>query len=97
MTMLFLRIKQSGTYISKDLISIRLVINNIKEKKSIWIGLNYPYIDSNNHFLPPLEPPVDGGLFPLPPPDLFPVVLGAFFNPLDFAIITELFVMPTSF
>lgn len=26
-------------------------------------------------------------LFALPPPDLFPVVLGAFFNPLDFAII----------
>jgi len=25
-------------------------------------------------------------LFPLPPPDGFPVVLGAFFNPLDFAI-----------
>lgn len=34
---------------------------------------------------PPFEPPdVLGGLFPLPPPDLFPVVLGAFFNPLDF-------------
>tara|TARA_R110000796_G_scaffold66452_2_gene152852 strand:+ start:101 stop:277 length:177 start_codon:yes stop_codon:yes gene_type:complete len=30
---------------------------------------------------------VRGGLFPLPPPDLLPVVLGAFLRPLDFAII----------
>jgi len=28
-----------------------------------------------------------GGLFPRKPPEGFPVVLGAFFSPLDFAII----------
>lgn len=44
------------------------------------------------HFLPPFEPPfelpIEGfdGLFPLPPPEGFPVELGAFFNPLDLAI-----------
>ena len=42
----------------------------------------------------PLEPEfpelpelVRGGLFPRFPPEGLPVVLGAFFNPLDFAII----------
>jgi len=36
----------------------------------------------------PLAPPVEvlGGLLPRPPPDGRPVVLGAFFNPFDFAI-----------
>jgi len=36
------------------------------------------------HFEP--SPDFFGGLFALPPPDVFPVVLGAFFSPLDFAI-----------
>jgi len=38
-----------------------------------------------------LPPEVRGGLLPLPPPDLFPVVLGAFFNPLDFPIILKFY------
>jgi hypothetical protein len=50
------------------------------------------------HFLPPFElpplpPPFEGlgfgELFPRLPPDGLPVVLGAFFNPLDLAIYFE--------
>lgn len=48
-----------------------------------------------NYFFPPFEPeelfdePLDvlDGLLPLLPPEGLPVVLGAFFNPLDFDII----------
>jgi hypothetical protein len=55
----------------------------------------------NYFFEPPFEPeelpfelPPDvlGALLLLPPPDLFPVVLGAFFIPLDFAIIVNFFI-----
>jgi hypothetical protein len=38
----------------------------------------------------PFLPPVFGGLLARPRPDGFPVVLGAFFNPLDFDITIKL-------
>jgi hypothetical protein len=53
--------------------------------------------NDKNYFLPPLDPPeVLGGLFPLPPPDGFPVVLGAFFTPLDLLITVNFKMIPTS-
>jgi hypothetical protein len=47
------------------------------------------------YFLPPFElPPFDGlafgGLLPRPGPDALPVLLGAFFNPLDFAMVFDI-------
>ena len=73
--------------------NLRFILNVGK-----WEYTFIPIFQSSIHFFPPLEPPLllppleepdFVELFPLPPPDGFPVVLGAFFNPLDFAIFLE--------